>query len=236
MRVASAVVLLGLVLGVGTARAQFPESLAPPRSFAGIGLGLGVPVGEFENYIGVGGGLGGFFLYNFDRQGLLGLRLDGAYLVYGSETRRRPLSPTVPLITVDVTTRNQIVWLDVGPQFTFLPGGIVRPYVNATIGFSYFATRSSVRGSGSSEDFASTTNFDDLTFSWQSGTGLWITLSRGRNPVHLDASVRYIGNGRVRYLREGSIIEEPDGSVTFQPIESETNLLWIQVGVSIGVR
>jgi hypothetical protein len=64
---------------------------------------------------------------------------------------------------------------------------------------------------------------------------MWITLSCGETPVHLDLSARYIGNGRVRYLREGSIEENPDGSVTITPIESETNLWWIQVGVAVGV-
>ena len=39
-------------------------------------------------------------------------------------------------------------------------------------------------------------------------------------------------NGQVRYLREGSIREAPDGSISFRPIESETNMLLIQVGVS----
>lgn len=221
------------LLGAGPAWGQLSE-LSANRAFAGGGLGLAVPVGEFENYVGVGGGFGGFFLYNFAPAGLLGLRADFAYVVYASETRRRPLSPTVPFIDVDVTTRNQIVWLDLGPQLTFQTR-FVRPYANATIGFSYFSTSSSVRGSGSSEDFAQTTNFDDLTFAWQTGTGLWITLSRGARPVLLDASVRYVGNGRVRYLREGSIEENADGTISFEPIESETNLMWIQVGVSIGV-
>lgn len=39
----------------------------------------------------------------------------------------------------------------------------------------------------------------------------------------------------MRYLREGSIQEEPDGTISFTPIESETNLLWLQFGVSIGL-
>ncbi|MGH7544727.1 MAG: hypothetical protein ACREKI_00930 [Gemmatimonadota bacterium] len=231
--------VLAVVSTAGTAWAQFPErpplgpplSEGPPRAFAGGGLGLAVPVGEFQEFVNLGGGLGGFFLYNFDDRRIFGLRVDGGFIVYGSETTRRPL---LPLIDVEVTTRNAIVMLDIGPQLTF-PAGRVQPYVNATVGFSYFVTTSSVRGSSSTESFAETTNFDDFTFAWQSGTGLWITLSRGKNPVLLDLSARYVGNGRVRYLREGSIDENPDGSITITPIESETNLWFIQVGVAVGV-
>lgn len=232
MRLAMLLAALALAVTARTARAQFPES-GRPRALIGGGLGLAVPVGEFQEFVNLGGGFGGFFVYHFDHRRILGIRADGGLAIYGRETTRRPLSPTVPFVDVEVTTQNEIVMFDVGPQLT-LPAGRLHPYVNATVGFSYFATKSSVRGSSSSQSFAETTNFDDFTFAWQSGTGMWITLSQGKNPVLLDLSARYVGNGRVRYLREGSIVDNGDGTISFTPIESETNLWWIQLGVAIG--
>lgn len=208
---------------------------APPRVHVGGGLAVAQAVGEFENYVDAGIGLGGSFLFHPAANRAFALRLDAMFLVYGSETRRRPLSPTVPFVTVDVTTRNNIVTLGVGPEFS-LGSGALRPYVNGLVGFSYFATVSSVRGASNIESFASSTNFDDFTFASQSGAGLRIALGRGRSPVSLDLSARYVNNGRVSYLREGSISVGPDDSLQFTPIESQTNLVVYQLGVSIGVR
>jgi hypothetical protein len=158
-------------------------------------------------------------------------------LIYGSETRRVPLAPSGPLalVNVDVTTSNVIVNLGIGPQLTATRGAI-RPYVNGEIGFSYFGTSSSVEGTHDVEPFASSTNFDDFTFALRGGGGLWILLSNRRTPVSLDLSAHYIRNGRVSYLREGSITFDTDGAPVYHPIESETNLWLVQAGVSIGLQ
>ena len=132
---------------------------------------------------------------------------------------------------MDVTTQNTILSLMFGPQFT-VPGGPLRPYANIAIGFSYFSTTSSVKGTSDERAFASSTNFEDDTFAWAAGGGLLIRLSR---KVSIDLSGRYLGNGQVRYLREGSIIESASGSISFTPIESETDLLLLQVGVSLSI-
>lgn len=205
-----------------------------PRGAVGGHVVLAFPVGEFENFVDFGGGLGAFALVNLDRDGVVGLRFDGSLLLYGSETVRRPLSQTVQRVFVDVTTNNFIVSLGVGPQFT-VGRGVVRPYVFGTVGFAYFATESSVRGTADFDSFASSTNFDDVTLALSSGGGLVIQLSRGRHPVSLDLSASMQRNGRTRYLREGSIRERADGSVYFTPIESEANLMVVKAGVSVGV-
>ncbi len=54
--------------------------------------------------------------------------------------------------------------------------------------------------------------------------------------VFIDLSAQYVNNGRVRYLREGSIHERPDGSIWFIPIESTANVLMMKLGVSIAFR
>ncbi len=208
------------------ARGQEIYDADPIGSLGGV-LQVGYPQGEFANYVDFSWGFGGFFVFDLDRRARWGLRLDGSYLIYGSETVQRPLSETIQRVLVDVTTRNQIVTLLFGPQFT-LGSGLVRPYVHAGLGFSYFYTKSGVSGSSEFEEFASTTNFDDFTFALASGGGLWVRLSRR---VSLAFSTQYVHNGQVRYLREGSIREAPDGSIWFRPIESETNLMVFQLAV-----
>ncbi|MCI0436804.1 MAG: hypothetical protein L0271_24665 [Gemmatimonadetes bacterium] len=218
------------------ARAQ-EDVVRPQRAWAGGGLLIASPVGEFDDYVDAGWGVGGHFVLRVDESGVFGIRLDAGYLNYGRETRRVCLSPTVGCrIEVDLTTSNDIAYVNLGPQLTVARGPL-QPYVNASLGFAYFATVSSVEGSGNSnEPFARTTNFDDITFAWQLGSGMRIPVSSGRTPILLDFGVRYNTNGEAEYLREGGIIDRPDGSIDLNPIRSEANLVTIQIGVTVGIR
>ena len=206
-------------------------SWSPPRAFVAMNFQVGQASGMFSNYVQAGFGFGGHFLYRPDPEGVFGIRAGGMFMIYGSQTHRYPL---VPGIAVDVTTQNQIVGMTLGPQFTFGHGG-VQAYGYGGIGFSYFATRSSVEGSGNQSPFASTTNYDDFTFAGEGGGGLLINLSRGRVPIALDLGARYLNNGRVTYVTEGGISfngTTPD----VNPIDSEANLIVYHLGVVIGLR
>ena len=214
---------------------RFDEPRGPSRAFAGVHLMVAQPLGEFDDYIDWGGGIGGELLYAFDRQGAIGMRMNLGLMIYGHETKRVPLSSTLGRIRVDVSTSNNIFVLGVGPQ-VMLPSGTVRPYLNGTVGLSYFFTRSSVEGSADLEPFASSTHFDDATFAWAAGGGLYIPLRRGRkNPLSLDIGAQYHANGEARYLREGSIQEDGTGEIFFDPIRSQTNLITYQLGITIGL-
>ncbi len=220
-----------VVLPAG-ASAQRPEEAEQKLSIGVRGV-LAVPVGEFSDAVGLGGGVNLSVLTN--PGGALGLRFDGSLLLYGHEEFTKPLSNTIQRVSVDVTTYNWIASLGAGPQLT-LGSGPFRPYVFGTVGFSYFATVTSIAGSVAvSDEFASSTNFDDFTLSASGGAGLLIELSRGKTPVSLDLSVQGFRNGTVQYLRPGSIQERADGSVFFTPIESRADLVTIKAGVSIGV-
>lgn len=206
------------------------------RGAAGASFSYGRPVGDFHNYVEQGFGFDGFFRWNADRQGILSLRVDGGFLAYGNETKRVPLSSTIGgRILVDLTTSNNIVWFGLGPQVT-LPLPVMRPYVNAAAGFSYFFTESSVEGSNNNEEFASTNNYDDGTFAWGAGGGLLIPFRMRGGEWAIDLGVRYHGNGEVQYLREGGIEDMPDGSIRLNPIRSEANLLTYRIGFSISIR
>jgi hypothetical protein len=206
------------------------------RSLGAVGgaFSYGRPVGDFHDYVKQGFGIDGFLRWNADPGGILSLRLEGGFLGYGHEKKRVPLSTTVGgRILVDLTTSNNIVWVGLGPQIT-IPMGGMRPYLNASAGFAYFFTESSVEGSNNDERFASTTNYDDGSFSWGGGGGLLIPfITRGREWA-IDLGVRYHANGEVEYLRKGGIEDMPDGSIRLHPIRSEANLVTYRVGVSFG--
>lgn len=214
-----------------------PPDYGPARSFgwAGGGLTLALPSGEFKNYVHVGGGLTGFAAVKLDPEGALSLRLDGTFLIYGSETRRVPLGGgALSLVTVDVTTSNTIFSMNLGPQLTATRGPI-RPYALGGVGFSYFWTGSSVSGTEHSRPFASSTNFGDATLALRAGGGVWLQVGHGRTPLWLDLGAQYVRNGRVSYLREGSITFDALGNAAYSPIRSETHLWLIHLGGAVGL-
>lgn len=209
------------------------EEDLPPRTLFGINLQLGVPQGEFADFVQTGYGVGGNLTFFLDERGRTGIRIFGSWIEYGRTTEQVPF-PGLPGIAVDLTTSNNIYSFGVGPEFHLARGGI-RPYVHGAIGLSNFATRTSAEGSDNTEAFASTTNFNDWTVALYGGGGLQFQVSHGRNPVFLDGGLRYQSHGRTRYLREGSIQPAPGGGVTFDPIESKTDLLVVHLGVQVGI-
>jgi opacity protein-like surface antigen len=210
--------------------------LQPPVVWVGGHMQYARPVGEFRDYVEHGFGVDLHVVWPVGPESALALRGDGGFLVYGSETKRVCFSGTVGCrVLLDLTTTNTIAYLNVGPQL-MLHSGPVRPYANAGVGFSYFATTSQVEGTGSQETVASTTNFDDITLAWTVGSGAAIPLSSGATPVSLDLGVRYHGNGEVEYLKKGDITDHPDGSITISPTRSAANLLTFQIGITAGLR
>ncbi len=195
---------------------------------AGGHLVYAEPRADFAAVIDQGFGIQGFGVLLLDPSGFIGLRLDGGFLNYGNETVRVPLSSTVRRILVDVNTSNNIAMLDIGLQVA-APDGPVRPYLYGSVGIGYFFTESSVKGSNTSDEpFANTRNFDDTTTGAALGGGLrvpvWQTLS-------VDFGVEYRRYRNARYLTEGDIIEESDGSVTLRVHESDADLVVYRLGV-----
>lgn len=209
-----------------------------PNIIVGGGLNYAQSVGEFADNVKGGGGGSGFLVLGLDRQGIIGLRVDGGFLIYGHERKRVPLSSTVGgRIMVDVTTDNNIATFGIGPQIT-APRGPIRPYVNGTVGLAYFFTQSSVSGTSNSQasPFASTENYNDAQLALAGGAGVYVPVSAGKVPVMLDIGARFQGNGRTRYLKEGSITDNSDGSISYSPIESQTNFVSYHLGVSFQIR
>ena len=229
--VAVALALLAAPLAAQNYR-EVPAAAAP-RSYFGINFQLGFPQGEFKEFVGTGYGVGGNFTFFLDPRNVVGLRLFGSWIQYGRTTERLPLSPTLTGLYVDLTTANDIYTFGLGPEFR-LGSGPIRGSLHGAIGASNFATSTSAEGTDNVTPFATSTNFNDWTFAWYGGASALVQVSGGRKPVFIDGGLRYQSHGKTRYLREGSIEPQPGGGVAFTPIESQTDLMIVHLGVQIG--
>ena len=92
-----------------------------------------------------------------------------------------------------------------------------------------------VEMSAGGEDFASTTNQSDVSSSWVAGGGIYVPLYQKKTKVMLDVGVQYHNGGTARYLRPGSIVDLPDSRVQINPLQSDTHVMLVHLGVKIGL-
>jgi hypothetical protein len=204
------------------------------RSSGSIAFVQSRPTGAFQKNIGFGYGGIGTYLFRLDHAGAFSLRADAGVLGYGNESFHAPLSPTVGgRVQVKVTTTNYIVPLSIGPQLAW-PRGVVRPYVNGGIATQIFFTESGIEGTNDSGDFANTTNQSDGTAAWVMGGGVYMPVYDRRTTIAIDLGVQYYAGGHAQYLRPGSITDLPNAQISVAPLESDTHMLLVRLGVKIG--
>jgi hypothetical protein len=236
-----------LVLGLLNSPSLFAQEWAasPTQWQGGVGLILGVPQGAFQrNITDPGIGIGGHIGYRVPQSPLMiGLRID--YLIYGYERRAAPFSTTIPDVTVDVNTNNNIlqtnIFMRIQPR-----NGVFRPYIEGLAGMNYLFTHTSIHDQSSifndNDAIASTVNFDDAALTYGFGAGFNLRVydgreklaitQRGVGAVSLDFSLRYLNGTEASYLREGSI-KRQNGQVTYSAFRSRTNLVTGMIGVSV---
>lgn len=216
--------LLALVVGAGSASAQY-RGLREVRGDAGmfgVNLAVGAPQGDFARNVDVAGGLDAFGTVNLGAGNPLGLRFEGAYLVYGSDHQ------------FDLNTTYAIATLGVGPQIT-VGQGPTRLYGFGTVGFSYISAYSSFPDGCGCYSSSSQTDFSDWTSSLQAGGGMLLTLGR-RTPVSLDIGARYLSSGFANYVAPGDVQPQPNGDIVVYTSRARPNLTIVHFGVSIGIR
>jgi hypothetical protein len=193
------------------------------------------PQDALASNIGLGYGADGTYMFRLDQAGFFGLRADAGFLQYGEESKRVPLSSTIGgRVQVDVSTTNYIVPLSIGPQIMW-PRGSVRPYANAGVGAQFFFTQSGVEGADNSTSFANTTNQWDKTLTWVAGGGVYVPLYQRRFNLLLDVGAQYVNGGRARYLKPGSIQDLPDSQILITPMESNTHMVLVRLGLRLGM-
>ncbi|PYQ49532.1 MAG: hypothetical protein DMF78_18025 [Acidobacteria bacterium] len=191
---------------------------------------VGAPRGALGEQASVAGGLAGHAVFP-SASPVLSLRLEGSWLLYGTETVRVPLARTAGRINREITTDNWIAQLGIGPQLV-LPLRAVRPYVHGFAGVSYLSTTSQLRDPDGFVS-ATSTNYDDTAFAYGGGGGLLVPL-RGRG-TSLDLGVRYVRTGSVRFLGEGDLVSA-DGGVRAVPHRGHADMLEFRVGLAFGQR
>jgi len=227
------VVAMSFITTSAEAQRRRPRSWdSGPSRFTLVGdLLVSQPKGEFATQLdteGFGANVAG--LFRLDREGLFSIRGDLGGMQYGSETLHVPYLPITGRVSLDVETTNNAFWGSIGPQIT-VPVGPIQPYINGAIGFMDLVTTTSVRGSDSEYEYASTNNANDVTSAWIFGGGVYVPFGRS-SAWKLHAGARYFYGGEAEYLTEGDIVDNPDGSVTLQPRFSRTDQVTWQLGVA----
>jgi hypothetical protein len=234
-RIRAALLLTAAATPLWAQRSRQPSEFAR-RSSGSFTFTQSRPLGDLARNIGFGYGGSAAYLFRLDHSGWLSLRADAAFVDYGHETKRVPLSSTIGgRIQVKVVTRNHIVPVSFGPQLT-RPSGHFRPYVRGGIGGQFFFTDSHVEGTDDNLDFARTQNQSDGTPSWVAGGGFYVPVTnRRRVNVLLDFGVQYFGGGHAQYLRPGSIEDLDNSQIHITPLESDTRMALVHVGVKVGL-
>jgi len=224
-----------IVIALLMAGLAHSQSVLEPTRFTIAGApAFFQPKGDYGRNIGAAFGGGGALLYRLDQPGLLSLRFDVSGIAYGHEKKQVPLSESIGgRVLVNATTTNSLLMLSLGPEVA-LPRGPVRPYLNTGLSRLFFRTTSAVKGIDSSEgDIAHTTNYSDSVNAWFVGGGIRVPF--GGKPafqsLSFDLGLRYYAGGVASYLREGSIQDNPDGSISITALTSRTPQMVYLVGV-----
>ena len=205
-----------------------------PSTFVGGGLILAQPVGEFADYVDFGIGGAASVAHHIDRRGILSIRGDLAYVIYGHENRRIPFNNTTGRVQLDLNTSNNIFHLSAGPQLAAVSGP-VRPYASAQVGLSYLFTQSSLSGTSDANSFANTENYHFSHISYLGTLGAVIPIRTRRVPIAIDLGAQYLHNGKARYLTEGDIQDDNTGGYTVNVRNSDANLMLYRIGVRVGI-
>lgn len=210
--------------------AQIPNvPSGPSRIQIGADFVVSQPKGELASNIGNGYGLNGTGMFRLDPQGFLSLRADIGTVQYGSETQHIPFLPISGRVNMELETTNNISWGSIGAQLQ-IPNGWFRPYANAAIAYTDFSTQSTL--SDESFEYASRKNQGDGSRAWVFGGGVVIPFGSRYSLSGINLGARYYYGGTAEYLREGDIIDNPDGTITLTPRRSKTDLVLWQLGIS----
>jgi hypothetical protein len=209
----------------------FKEPSFPSRFTLGGDAVMVQPKGDFATNISRGWGFNGTGLLRVDDKGYVQLRFDGGIAQYGRETKRIPLNPITGRVEFKVETDNLIGWAGIGGQLQ-IPDGPFRPYVNGSLAYTDFSTQSSLSGLNDSNGGLSTRNQHDGSHAWIYGTGVNIPFGKRFTSGMLNFGARYYRGGTAAYLKKGDIVDNPDGTISFTPRRSKTDMVLWQLGAS----
>lgn len=209
-------------------------SVAQPENFEfGVDFLGAFPKGDLDETIS-DDGLGiGFYAAYRPKFAPFQVGGDFGFINYGSTSYKGPFRDCCRDLE-EVETKNNIA---TGHLFFKLTpnAGAIRPYFEGLVGVKYFFTNTTFR---EDDEFDNDTDreFDDSAISYGAGTGFSLVLRDGRNidgsTILLNVGIRYLFGGETEYVVEESV--EIDGTlVTFDTLQSETDMLTARVGVGV---
>lgn len=200
--------LVALLPRVGEARRD-PWQVGPHFLVA-------VPLDDFENVSGVGGGFA--VRGNFELSDVFSLRGDAAYLTYGRKLEQIDFGPGVGLYPAETTS--QSYRLALGPQVSFNGRGVL-VYLSSQAGAYLFRTSIAVPGTDYSDS-----RDNNWALGWNGGLGVQFDVGLG---PWLDLGAQY----QTIYDLPGPVTENPDdpeaapvqgGKITAQELTFEFGL------------
>ncbi|GEM_PF-1788318 len=233
--------LVAVLLGCGCLLTLAPSFLeAQTRFETSVGPVMALPLGSFADRVRTG--CPGVSLGAGLRPGGRALLLGGeiAFLVYGHDRRRDPLTPSQPEYVVPRTVWNTIMEAHVFARWSFAPARLT-PFVEALAGISSLRTDSNVEGAALAENYPGIRSILHTDTAVSGGVGVGVTvlvrdareaqpdprrgeLTGARKRILLDIDLRWIGGGRADYLIEDSI-REVGGETVYGLIRSPTSRL-----------
>jgi hypothetical protein len=201
---------------------------------AGVSFMIASPQGEFKNNVdNLGFGVqveGTLWTPSIERPFSIGL--SAGYLIYGLTSERRAWHD-FPGVYLNLTRTNSIANLHALFKITPFMGS-VRPYIEGIFGGNYLFTTSEVKNENGDQQIASSTNFDDFTWSYGGGAGLLFKVAENLGSVStlfLDLKMRYMFGTEAEYLTENSVYINNVGDTVFNPQKSKTDLLTFHIGI-----
>jgi hypothetical protein len=203
----------------------------PSRFTVGGDLAISQPKGEFANNVPTGYGFDVTGLLKLDQQGWFGIRGDVGQVRYGHEhVNLGFFGPNA--IELDLNTDNRIEFGELGLQLQF-PDGAFRPYANASYAGVHFTTESCVSNPDGFVQDQCHSNHGDWASAGVFGGGVIIPF--GKSLAALNVGARYHYGAKATYLRQGDIVDNPDGTVTLNVRSSKTDLVLWQIGFTYNI-
>lgn len=157
------------------------------------------------------------------------------YQNYGWKQRSTYLED-VPELDLTVRTTNNIVTPHLLARIE-APYGLMRPFIEGSMGFNYLYTETSLVDDYYDEEIASDVNHDHITTNVGLGGGLKIDLYHGFNEdgnyqgISLIIKAKYMLGGNASYLREGDLVRNGN-YIDLNIRESRTDLATFNIGVA----
>jgi hypothetical protein len=221
-----------ILVSAEAASAQiFGAPKIPSRFVVGADFAISQPKGEFASNVPTGYGFDLNGLFKLDPKGWLGIRADMGSVRYGHEEINLGFfGPSG--IELDLNTDNKIEFGSIGLQLQF-PDGWFRPYANASYAGVHLNTESCVSNPDGLVEDQCHSNHGDWAGAGVFGGGVMIPIGQSLGSINFGA--RYHYGAKATYLREGDIVDNPDGTVTLNVRSSKTDLVLWQIGFTYNI-